>query len=537
MRIVQPRTMAEIDRLAQEEYGISGLLLMENAGIKAFQQFLREWKEQDLATGKKNKNRNTENEAIPAVKNRSSLLFIAGGGNNGGDALVMARQAFLQGPFQIKVLLRGAKMNEQVQIHYHIVTQLGIPVMFWEEDEAAARRAIREADVLFDGISGTGISGALRGTAAAMVESLNKDARGYVVAIDVPSGLGDNFLPDYPAVKADLTLTMGLPKVSLYTPAGRPHGGIIRTIKLGFPPQLLTDVQAEGENARGELIVQAGGSSFQPQDYKNVRGHAAIWAGTTGTTGAAALAAEGACRAGAGLVSVYADQEIYSILAGKLSEVMVRPRQDSQTEDLSTQFSALLAGPGWGRTGRSSILDTLLKSTVPGVIDADGIHVFRLLWDKMGADTVANLTQGRWILTPHPGEYIALVKDSKFEVDKDHLFGNPLAALSPLARELNTVIVLKCHVVWIVSPEGTYAVVDGMNPAMGTGGSGDVLAGIITGILASGISPFEAAWRGAALHQAAGRRAYRDCGWFLAGELAEAVSKVGGDEDELVAEI
>ncbi len=525
MRIVQPHLMAEIDRLAQEEYGISGLLLMENAGIKAFQEFLREWNESDRAVAK---------ECDWLQRQAASLLFIAGGGNNGGDALVMARQAFITGGFQVRVLLRGNKLNEQMQVHYKIVLSLGIPVTVWEDDPQAARAEIERADVLFDGISGTGIKGPLRGSAAEMVTAVNEAGRGFVVAIDVPSGLSDTFLLDYPAVKADLTLTMGLPKVPLYTPAGRPFAGKISTIRLGFPPQLLNEPpQLEGV-LHGRLIEENGRLELRPQDYKNVRGHAALWAGSVGTTGAAALAAEGAARAGAGLVTLFCDQDIYPILAGKLSEIMVRPwgEPDAQlqgrlsVEELAARFTALLAGPGWGSGGREETLESLLQSGVPGVIDADGIHVFRSLWNSQGAGTLQTKTSGQWILTPHPGEYLALVKGSRFEIDKPALLGNPLESVAPVARELQVTVVLKSHVVWIIAPDGEFAVVDGMNPAMGTGGSGDVLAGVITGILAGGLPPFEAAWRGAALHQAAGQLAYDTDGWFLAGDLAKAVSQI-----------
>ncbi|MFO7731161.1 MAG: NAD(P)H-hydrate dehydratase [Spirochaetia bacterium] len=526
MRIVQPQIMAEIDRLAEEEYGIPGLLLMENAGIKAFHQFSVEWE----------LNRPSQR------REGRSLVFLAGGGNNGGDALVMARQAFLKATDEVTVVCRDlTKMNEAAAMHYRIVRQLGIPIVFWETDEESSRSTIRSADVLFDGISGTGIRGALHGSAAAMVKAVNEEGTGYVVAIDVPSGVGNDFLEEYPAVKAHLTLTMGLPKVPLYTPAGRPYAGTIRTVKLGFPPQLLQSPPELEGAGRGELLEGLKKPAFRAQDYKNVRGHAAIWAGSVGTSGAAALAAEGAGRAGAGLVSLFTDQEIYPILAGKLSETMVSPYKPMQAADLERRFSALLAGPGWGKDSRSSILQTLLESELPGVIDADGIGVLRELWNDHGSSALQRLTAGHWILTPHPGEFLALVKDSPFEIDKPGLLSNPLSAVVPVARELQVVIVLKSHVVWIVSPDGRFAVVDGMNPAMATGGSGDVLAGIITGILASGLPVFEAACRGASQHQAAGRLAHRTRGWFLAGDLARAVSQVWvdqfpGDKDELTGQ-
>ena len=227
-------------------------------------------------------------------------------------------------------------------------------------------------------------------------------------------------------------------------------------------------------------------------------------------------------------MTLYVDQDIYSTMAAKLTETMVRPYQAPRPEDIRDRYTAVLAGPGWGQSGRCGLLRTLLQSGVPGVLDADGIAVLREHWDSVGSEEVRSTAAGRWVLTPHPGEFLSLVQGTRFEVDKARLLADPVGSVVPVAKDLQVVVLLKSHVLWVVSPDGSYQVIDGMNPAMGTGGSGDVLAGLVLGILAGGYSPFEAAGQAAYLHQAAGQFAAEEYGMFLAGDLMRAISFVRG---------
>jgi NAD(P)H-hydrate epimerase len=250
-----------------------------------------------------------------------------------------------------------------------------------------------------------------------------------------------------------------------------------------------------------------------PDTYKSKRGHLAVFAGREGTTGAAWLCATAAARSRAGLVTVFADRELYEGSIAKYSSVMVRP-WDGTVPELSN-FDSLLVGPGWGVTDqRERVLAHLFEAGIPGVMDADGVNLLgRMLEER------AVKLGGRWILTPHPGEFARLLGMGIGE-----LLDEPLPHLLRVSSELEAVIILKGHCSFVVSPEGRYGVLDGMNPAMATGGSGDVLAGICAGLLTSGFSPEDAADLGVLLHSEIGRRLYRDRGYFLAEDMVAAVS-------------
>lgn len=524
MRIVSSHTMAEIDRRSQEDFCIPGMILMENAALKAFQRLRDIW------------------ETGPVAPPFRDLFFICvvGGGNNAGDALVIARQAMIAGIRNIRVIIRNRKANELAAIHLSIVESLGIPVISWDEDRKSAEETIRSADVIIDGIAGTGMKGALRGTAVEMVRYINEEGSGYVVAVDIPSGLGMDYEAGFPAVKADLTISMGLPKIPLYTPLGRRLCGEIELVNPGFPPQLLEQPDESGlmivperESAWSDYLLATADKAL----YKNSRGDAGVFAGRQGTTGAAVLAAESAARSGAGLVTLYCDHDVYPVLAPQCRSVMVRripeEREPASLSTLLTEkHSALLAGPGWGPSGREEVLEELLVSGLPGILDADGIRALKNMRDRKGTDFISKKTAGRWVLTPHPGEFLYLAKGSSADCTKDQLLAGPLAPMRRISADLQTVVVLKSNVVWITAPDGEYAVIDGMNPAMGTGGAGDVLAGIVAGFLARGGKAFEAAVAAATLHQRLGYIAARRKGWFLAEDLPGYISEVlGGTAD------
>jgi len=533
MRIVTCRTMAEIDRRSQEEYHIPGMLLMENAGIRAFLRLQEIW-EQRLG--------------ISPIQD-AGCVILAGGGNNGGDALVMARQAMIAGVEELYVVMRSRKTNELASTHLAIVQSLGIPVVFWEEETDRSKELIQTADLIVDGIAGTGMRGALRGSAAELTGWVNTAAAGYITAVDIPSGLGPEYLPGYPAVQADLTLTMGLPKQSLYTPVGRTLCGEIELIDPGFPPQLLEDPEgcgrliSEGDDYAWLLYSTAAADEAA---YKNTRGHVGVFAGSVGTTGAALLAAEAAARVGTGLVTLYGDEDIYPILASGCRSIMVQPitgeTAGRSIPGLKDTHTALLAGPGWGigdkstgdksTGGREELLSALLSSGLPGVLDADGIRVLKQLRQRKGDAYIREMTGGRWVLTPHPGEFLHLVSGTSAACSKEELLAGPLEPMLSLASDLQMIVVLKTHVVWICAPDGRYAVVDGMNPAMGTGGAGDVLAGATAGLVSRGGDLFDAAAAAAALHQQAGRMAEEKGGWFLAEDLPRYLSVLlGGIND------
>ena len=206
MKVVSCEKMADIDGEAQKTFFIPPEILMENAGIRA----LEAWRD-TFHCGKWKKGK---------------YLFIAGGGNNGGDALVMARSAWISGVEDISIIIVSEKHSSAVSLHIKICAALGLKIHSWERDPEKCQEDILEASVIFDGINGTGIKGALREDYVPLVHHINR-SKGEVVAIDLPSGLGDNYKEQYPAVRASVTLTLGLPNLCLYLPLGREYCGKI----------------------------------------------------------------------------------------------------------------------------------------------------------------------------------------------------------------------------------------------------------------------------------------------------------------------
>jgi len=341
--------------------------------------------------------------------------------------------------------------------------------------------------------------------------------------VDLPSGLGDGFRPGYPALQADWTLSIGLPKACLYLPGARSLCGNIRVVPGVFPAALLEDPAIAGELLDREQAVLPP----LPRDaHKGRRGHLAVFAGAPGTTGAAWLAANAAARSRTGLVTAFVDSELYGPCLAGFRSVMLRPLPrgpaEGQLPELD-RFSALLVGPGWGtEPSRAALLLWLLRQGLPGVLDADGITVLR------GVPAGRGRRLGRrWVLTPHPGEMARLLG-----TDTASLLSDPLPSLLSASRELQAVIALKGHCTFLAAPSGRYAVLDGMNPALGTAGSGDVLSGIIAGLIAGGLSAWEAAKTGVLLHAAIGERLFRERGYFLAEDMIEEVSRaVAGAEN------
>ncbi|MCF7929317.1 MAG: NAD(P)H-hydrate dehydratase [Spirochaetales bacterium] len=508
MRMVRSDEMAAIDAAAQKDYHIPDILLMENAGImlsRAMQERM-----QDICTGD------------PAG---CCITVAAGRGNNAGDAQVIARRLHLEGFHRITVVFTSMKLKGNAELHASIDRELGLPQAALDENPEAVEEFLRHADLIIDGVSGTGIQGELRGASLRLVEMINA-ARAPVYAVDVPSGVGDSYRTGYRAVQAARTFTVGLPKRCLYLPAARTSCGKIEVVPIGFPPALLraSEEQASNEKKGMELIEHSDLDRLlpvlEPDSYKNRRGHLAVFAGSVGTHGASLLAARAASRGRSGLVTLYADTDLYPLLAPALSSVMLHPLAAEEIPDLRS-YSAFAAGPGWGAAPhRDKLLSALIASGHKGVIDADGLTVLSRLTGKEGRNGMEDENpaidmEGRIVLTPHPGEF------SRFSgMPVQDILAAPDEAVGRFAARFHAVVVLKGHVTWIGDPSGSVAVYDGMEPAMATGGTGDVLTGVIGSLLASGLEAPDAARAGVLIHGRAGKRlAVERHGTFASEEL------------------
>jgi NAD(P)H-hydrate epimerase len=545
-------------------------MLMENAGQNAYRA-LAAWIRSDAAHGTVHSPAGSGDTA-PADPERRRVVFVCGGGNNGGDAMVMARACFQEGLHQVTVLLARGGAKGDAERNLTILRKLGVPIRSADpsggdasgDPVAAVRQLLDDADIIVDGISGTGIRGGLRRPLSDLVREINAHPA-PVCAVDVPSGVSDGFAEGLPAVSADLTLTMGTPKQCLYLPGARSRAGAIVPIPVGFPRELLTDPALTTELAElSDLTLLL--PPVRRDVYKKTRGVVAVHAGAPGTAGAATLCAEAAARSGAGMTHLYVDPDVYGVVATASDpSIMVRSRSSAVH---TGEVDAFVAGPGWGLDqSRRDILGTMAQSGVPSVLDADGLNVYAAMArvGSEGRNTKPHIPPrfvGPCVLTPHPGEFRRLLR--AFALDEETAYNEETQAgsadhegtaadseepaqsrgifeqVAALARAAGCVVCYKSHVVYIAAPDptegsgGGIRVVDGMVPELATAGAGDLLAGVIGGLLARGLPAYDATVAGVLIHQEAARRLRDDRGWFIATDLLSEIGRVIGDFTEAV---
>lgn len=464
MKLVTPEQMRQLDRRAIES-GIPGEELMYTAG-------------EGLADAIKTLGGNHQLVDSP-------VLFVAGSGNNGGDAFVAAQILYEDGwPVECWLAASENKVKGDALLFLKKMKKAGVPFQTLETSEhwTFSAESGTDAEIIVDGLLGTGFSGALRGIMVDAVAFIDSQAdRALVVAIDIPSAM---------AVRADLTVTMGLPKIGSVEPENIDCVGNIEVVDIGIPPEFIDEVP--GNNTL-EFIHPSDLAPLFPRRsrdaHKGAFGHVLCIGGTKGFSGAVTMAAKTAARSGAGLVSAFVPESIHALVAPALPEVMVH---SSMPEG---NWTAIMVGPGMGRTAttREQVIQLLENSTVPVILDADAVSVM--------ADHIDVIAHAKCpvILTPHPGEFSTLFGLKTEDVQEDR-FG----MIRMAADKLGATVVLKGAGTLIATPELPVAVNMTGNPGMASGGSGDVLAGLIAGLAAQGIAPYQAACAGVWMHGKAG---------------------------------
>ena len=521
MKIVTAAQMREVDRRAIEEQGIAGRVLMENAG-KAVADLIRR---------------------VLAEPAGASAIIFGGKGNNGGDGFVVARH-LAQWGMRARIILAGraADIADDAAYHLKAAREAGVPVeevteplSSWPGRDTLWATA-QEADVLVDALLGTGVRGEVGGVIGELVDLINAArtrGRGFVVAVDVPSGIdSDTGAVCGRAVKADYTITMGLPKLGLVVGEGIAHSGQLTIADIGFPPGLIAQAGCEAE-----LIERGWADSVLPprrlDAHKGDFGRVAVIAGSVGMTGAAALCSMAALRVGAGLVTLGVPASLNDILEVKVTEVITRPLPETQARTLSLnareaalvlahENDVVVMGPGLSRHEETVALVRDLVAAIerPLVLDADGLNA--LAGPKPGSKTDAHspLQERRapTVCTPHPGEMGRLLGVMAAEVQRDRL-----GVARRAAADLGCVMVLKGARTVIADPDGRARINPTGNPGMASGGTGDVLTGMIGGLLAQGLAPFDAAAAAVFFHGLAGDHAAQsrtEC-CLVAGDLLE----------------
>ncbi len=501
---------ARLDAAVAERAAVPPLLLMEDASLRLWDAL------SPLAASR-------------GAGHSGGLVAVCGSGNNGGDALAVLRHARFSGAKRVAAVLAGGLggLGELASIHAASLKALGVPVLEWNGDRRSCEGILAEAALVIDGISGTGLEGRLREELSSLLDALRGGAP--IASIDLPSGLSDSFEDGFPLIPAAWTLSVEPRKACLYFPSARSSCGEILPIVGVFPEDAAIVTRAALLEAKDLDFL----APLPPETaYKGERGRVAVFAGSVGASGAAVLSSKACLAAGAGIAALFASPELYPIAASMLDAVMVKPEPEPEDGAFDgARWDSILVGPGWGKgPSRQKRLRALLGSGLPAVLDADAISLYRELLDS-GFSPSSPV-----VLTPHPGEFAALTG-----IGPELSLANPAKALAEAAKALKAVIVLKSQVTWIASPDGELAAWDGMESALGTAGSGDVLAGLAAGLLAgkaarsrldhaapSPSDAFSSACAAVIAHGLAGRAARLARGWFEAGAIIEGAAKILG---------
>jgi NAD(P)H-hydrate epimerase len=516
--VATPAEVREMDRRTIADWGLPGRLLMELAGAQAA-RLIR--------------------ERVGGLPGKAVVL--CGTGNNGGDGYVVARHLLTAG-WSVQVVATGVpREGTDAAINHALWVRLGGELRVAERGATARmRHFLNHGNVIVDALFGTGLSRPLEGPALDLVMLANTARHGLKVALDVPSGL-DAARGEVlgAAFEADLTITFGLLKTGLFLGAGPAHAGEIVNVDLGFPRPVIDTVGASCRRATEPAL--AARVPPRPADgHKGTFGHVGVLGGAPGMDGAAILTGRAALRAGAGLCTWIRPTAVATPRAPDASfesppspathDAAARPTHDLPIErpaelmvtalegPLPSRPTVLVVGPGLGALGPSddALVDLVLSDPRPAVHDADLLNA---LAARPGRPLRFSLVGAPRVITPHPLEAARLLGLTAAEVQSDRL-----AAATRLA-ESGAVVVLKGARTIVAAPDRPPTLIDIADPTLAVGGSGDVLAGVIAGLMAQGTSAWDAALVGAWAHAAAGRDRGAEVGQrgVFASEIADAI--------------
>jgi ADP-dependent NAD(P)H-hydrate dehydratase / NAD(P)H-hydrate epimerase len=470
MKILTAAQMAEVDRLTSECFLIPSILLMENAG----RSFVDELDKFCSGLDKKN------------------ILIFCGRGNNGGDGFVVARYLLLGGAMPTVMLFADPEMLKgDARTNWQIAQAMGIPIHIFSvpSDAESHLNGMATPDVIVDALFGTGLSKPIGPEFLPILQWIEKtSSHSCVAAVDIPSGLmADSADIPGPAVKAALTITFSALKLAHITPPAADFAGKVVLVSIGSPPILF-----ENTEYRWNLIDPAQVRKALPtrkcDGHKGSYGHVYIVAGSSGKSGAALMTGLAALRSGAGLVTLWLPKGLQNGVVGKFPELMTEflPETNEGTADQSgadkvlsqiNQADVLVLGPGMTthESTKKLVLELVRRSPVPVVLDADGINAF------VPPEAVLENENGQpVILTPHPGEMARLIGKKISEIQQ-----NRMTIASDYAVQHQCHVILKGFQTIIADPEGNLFLNTTGNPGMATGGTGDILAGMVGRFAAS----------------------------------------------------
>ncbi len=483
MELLTAEQMRNADRLTMEA-GIPGRVLMESAGRGAARIFLNLFKE------------NLQGKAGIAC----------GCGNNGGDGFVVARYLKAHGVEPVVYLFGNPeKLAGDARANYELLGPMGIRIqtLATESDLAGARTEMAGIGAWVDALFGTGLKENLRGIYPGVIETINSFNR-PVLAIDIPSGINsDTGQPSPVAIKAEVTVTFGHPKPGHVMPPGFEYTKRLHVIDIGIPEAVTARVEPDHAVITDSMLSRI----LKPRQadiHKGKTGHVLVLAGSTGKAGAALLCATSVLRAGAGLVTLGIPENISLYGTRSIPEIMTLPLPPAgdgvlgpdaarKAIDFASDKACIAMGPGIGTNEitKKAVDMIISEANVPVVIDADGINNIASdpgLLEKRKHDTV---------LTPHPGEMARLTGLTPADVQKDRI-----GIARSFATKYKVVLILKGARTIVATPEGKIYINPTGNPGMASAGMGDILTGLIAGVIAQGYSAADASCLGVYLHGA-----------------------------------
>ncbi len=513
MKLVTGEQMRMLEQKSVEA-GISLDMLMENAGLAVAEEI-----------------RNLRGGSVAGCP----ILILVGPGNNGGDGLVAARHFY---DWDAEVSLYFYKRRTEGDNNFKLLQERGLSYTDADSDKGLVvlNDALSKSEIVVDALFGTGKLRPLQGTIKELLEFVKRYKENSpqltVVAVDLPSGLdADSGAVDPACLSADVTITLGYPKVGLFNFPGAERVGKLIVAPIGIKPKLADSITTE-------LITPEWVKSVLPKRplsaNKGTFGKVMVAAGSINYIGAAYLACAAATRVGAGLVTLATGRSLQPVLAAKLTEVTYVPLPETEPGVISaeaatlfaeqlSEYDVLLMGCGLGQhPSTQKFIREYLFSPSPSmprgvVLDADALNALAKVskwWQRMDCEAV---------LTPHPGEMARLTGLSVAEIQTDRL-----KIAQRMAAEWQKVVVLKGAYTVIAAPDGRAKLNPSANPGLASAGTGDVLSGTIAGMLAQGLTPFEAACCGVYLHSAAGEMVREELGdaGMVAGDLLPVLPKV-----------
>ncbi|PNX51073.1 MAG: hypothetical protein BV458_12055 [Thermoplasmata archaeon M9B2D] len=503
MKLVTAGEMKRIDLETINDFGVPSLVLMERAGEKVAMN-------------------------IEKIFKGSTVTIVSGPGNNGGDGLVAARLLLTKG-YDVKVFLVAggeSALSPDCHTQFTAAKNAGVDISMGRKINPDSLKNT----VVVDSVFGTGLNKPLAGEFLEVITAVNK-AGSPVLAVDIPSGISadtGNLLGG--AVKADYTVTFGLPKIGHCLYPGAEYTGKLFVEDIGFPDELTSSNDLKNNLVDASLIRPCV-RKRKTVSHKGSYGHVFVLAGSPGKTGAALLSAKACMRAGAGAVTIGIPDSVFSVVQSKVLEEMTLPLPSSgygtfsnvatarALDFINKHADAVVIGPGIGLNGQVSdfVKEIILFSSKPLLADADALNCIA------GDVDVFRNGKGEFIVTPHPGEMKRLLIESDPVISVNDINRKRMDIARLFAVENGVVCLLKGVPTVISSPDGDVYLNTTGNPGMATAGSGDVLSGIIASFMGQGHDPLHAAVCGAYIHGLAGDLAARDIGEhsLIAGDIIQ----------------